>query len=137
MLYMPLFLPGRQLNALFYTDVVGPLLAEHFPDLLYAAAFIGSGSDVLGFDTEMSTDHAWGPALLLFLRDQDIHLADDIRAVMRTHLPSIFRGYSVNYAQSEPEPGTGKTQAVLDLEQQQPVNHKIMPTTTRRFFREQ
>jgi len=32
-----------------------------------AAGIIGSGSEVLGFDDEMSSDHHWGPRTMLFL----------------------------------------------------------------------
>ncbi|MGF1504849.1 MAG: DUF4037 domain-containing protein [Anaerolineae bacterium] len=57
------FVPGLELNRRFYTDVVAPLLdgVEH------AAARIGEGSDVLGFDDETSTDHAWGVRLIVFV----------------------------------------------------------------------
>jgi hypothetical protein len=32
---------------------------------------LGNGSEVLGFDTELSTDHDWSPRVVLFLRDED------------------------------------------------------------------
>jgi hypothetical protein len=54
---------GLELCRLFYAEAVRPLLG----DLPHAAARIGGGSDVLGFDTERSTDHDWGPRLELFL----------------------------------------------------------------------
>jgi len=34
--------------------------------LRYAAGVIGYGSEVIGFNDEMSTDHMWGPRFLLF-----------------------------------------------------------------------
>jgi hypothetical protein len=61
------FIPGLELNRLFFEEVVRPLIAAQFPDLAYSAALIGYGSDVLGYDTVLSTDHEWGPRLLLFL----------------------------------------------------------------------
>jgi hypothetical protein len=33
----------------------------------HAAALLDSGSEVLGFDDAMSTDHHWGPRVLLLL----------------------------------------------------------------------
>ena len=61
------FVPGLELGRRFYAEVVRPLLDEDFPGLRHAAAHLGGGSDVLGFDTAMSRDHDWGPAVTLFL----------------------------------------------------------------------
>ncbi|MCC7530429.1 MAG: hypothetical protein IT342_18030 [Candidatus Melainabacteria bacterium] len=68
---IPEFIPGLQLCEAFYREAVEPVLRKNFADLKYAAALIGSGSEVLGFDTEMSSDHHWGPRLLLFLKPDD------------------------------------------------------------------
>ena len=68
---MDTFIAGLELNRLFYQEVVGPLIAAQFPDLAYSAALIGYGSDVLGYDTALSTDHEWGPRLWLFLDGGD------------------------------------------------------------------
>ena len=65
------FIPGLRLSAEFYHEAVAPVLAAEFPDMPYSAALIGSGSEVLGFDTEMSSDHHWGPRVMLFLREAD------------------------------------------------------------------
>lgn len=61
------FVPGLELSRGFFADLVQPLLEDAFPDLRYSAALIGHGSEVLGFDTVMSTDHHWGPRVMLFL----------------------------------------------------------------------
>ena len=53
---MPDFVPGIELCGAFYAQVVRPALAVAFPDLRYSAALLGTGSEVLGFDTERSTD---------------------------------------------------------------------------------
>ena len=66
---MPEFVPGLELCRLYYEEAVRPIIDRAFPSLLYAAARIGPGSEILGFDTEMSTDHDWGPRLLLFLEN--------------------------------------------------------------------
>lgn len=49
-----------------------PLLSRDFPGLRHSAALLGRGSEVLGFDTERSTDHDWPARLLLFLGASDL-----------------------------------------------------------------
>jgi Domain of unknown function (DUF4037) len=86
----PEFVPGRELARAFHEEVVGPLLA----DVEHAAALIGWGSDVLGFDTERSTDHAWGPRLHVFVADAD---AERARALVDGGLPDEFRGWPTRF----------------------------------------
>jgi hypothetical protein len=69
---MPAFIPGLELSRRFYTEAVRPLLEEASPAIPHSAARLGSGSEVLGFDTPRSADHEWGPRLQLFLRRQDV-----------------------------------------------------------------
>lgn len=127
---MPAFIPGRELSCRFYMEAVRPLLGEHFPDLLHAAARIGWGSDVTGFDTEMSRDHDWGPSVHIFLRDEDAHLAEDIRKMLSRHLPRVFYDYPVNFAESPAEAGT----LVMSTSETGSVNHRVFPMTLRAFF---
>lgn len=47
---------GIELAALFYAEVVRPILM----DIPHSAALLGEGSEVLGFDSVRSHDHAWG-----------------------------------------------------------------------------
>ena len=61
------FSSGITLARDFFDEIIKPLLAEKTPGIPYAAALIGPGSDVLGFDTPISRDHDWGPRLPLFL----------------------------------------------------------------------
>ena len=79
----PPFVPGLTLSKRFYTDVVRPLLAERFPGLAYSAALLGAGSEVFGYDTPMSTDHDWGPRVLLFLPEDDVPLEEEVGAFLR------------------------------------------------------
>jgi hypothetical protein len=69
------FVPGVELSGRLYREAVRPLLTEHFPAPAHTAALIGYGSEVLGFDTVRSTDHNWGPRLLLFLPPDDLAVA--------------------------------------------------------------
>ncbi|WP_020577004.1 DUF4037 domain-containing protein [Actinopolymorpha alba] len=84
------FVPSLQLNDAFYREVVAPLVAP-YP---HAAALLGWGSDVLGYDTERSTDHGWGPRLQLFVDKDDV---DTVRRQVDTGLPESFRGWPVWY----------------------------------------
>ena len=40
----------------FFFEVAQPVLKAHFPTLSYTAGLIGYGSDVLGYDDEVSTE---------------------------------------------------------------------------------
>ena len=91
---MPTFIPGLELSRQYYQSVVGPLIEEQFADLSYAAALLGPGSDVLGFDTPMSTDHGWGPRVLIFLPDSATARAEHPRDALVRRLPETFQGYS-------------------------------------------
>ena len=91
----PMFMPARELCGAFYREIVGPLLA----DRPHAAALLGWGSDVLGFDTDRSTDHGWGPRLLVFLNDDaDVPVVNQRVA---TGLPEFFQGWPVRYGWDE------------------------------------
>ena len=57
------FIPGVELARHFYDEAIAPLLG----DVKHSAALLGWGSDVLGFDTERSTDHGWGPRLQILV----------------------------------------------------------------------
>ena len=88
------FIPGRQLNGLFFEEVVRPILDRRIPNLRYSAALIGPGSDVLGYDSERSTDHGWGPRLSIFLPEASYRtFAPLITAALAEELPATFRGY--------------------------------------------
>lgn len=124
------FVQGLDLAERFYTDAVRPILDQHFPDIAHGAALIGAGSEVLGFDTEMSSDHHWGPRVMLFLRD--LAPADDIREVMANSLPREFLGYSTNFEVPEDDPST----TVLVTNQDRPIAHRVEIYTARGFFTE-
>ena len=121
------FIPGLTLCGDFYREAVRPILDDAFPGLTHSAALIGSGSEVLGFDDEMSTDHHWGPRVQLFL-DEDDHLlaADAIHDTLAARLPYTFRGYSTNF--SEPDPNDSGVQHLTVLESG-PVNHRVTIAT--------
>ena len=129
---MPTFIPGLELSRRFYHEAVRPILDSRFPGLPHAAARLGTGSDVLGFDTAMSTDHGWGPAVHLFLRDADAGQAEAIREALCRHLPHVFLGYPVNADPIPDDPGSD----VMRLTTEGPINPRVYPTTVRAFMQE-
>ena len=86
----PEFVPNLELNARFYDEIVGPLVRE-WP---HSAGRLGWGSEVLGFDTPRSTDHGWGPRLVVFVDADDL---DAARRAVNDGLPETFEGWPVRY----------------------------------------
>lgn len=129
---MPDFIPGLSLSELFYYEAVKPILAQNFPGLPYSAALIGSGSEVLGFDTSQSTDHNWGPRLLLFLADGDYpQYADQLNRVLGEQLPHKFRGYPTSF--SDPNPADSGTR-LLEETESGAVRHFVSIVTVSGYF---
>ena len=120
------FIPGLELSGLFYEEAVKPILEAHFPGVTYSAALLGEGSEVLGLDTAQSTDHDWGPRLMLFLAEADCESRrDDIDLMLCRELSPKILDYPVNLARAdfeEPPAGDG------------PVDHSVTFFTIRSFF---
>jgi hypothetical protein len=128
---MPEFVKGLELSRLFYEEAVGPALAAEFPSLRHAAALLGTGSEVLGFDTEMSADHGWGPRVDLFVKEEDYGHARAVEEALRHKLPHRFRGHPTSF--TEPDLADNGTQH-LEARDSGPVNHKVHVHTPRGFF---
>ena len=125
------FIPGLRLSELFYTEAVRPILNKHLPNIPYAAARIGTGSEILGYDDPMSTDHDWGPSLNLFLRPQDHKTyAQRLLNLLAHKLPHTFLGYSVNF--SQPNAADNDTQTPAPI-QSGPINHRVTVQTIQQF----
>ncbi|HMH94614.1 MAG TPA: hypothetical protein VK586_26460 [Streptosporangiaceae bacterium] len=114
----PPFIPGLELAGALYAEVVAPLLADEPGRPRYAAALLGPGSEVLGFDSERSADHDWGPRLQIFLapgagRDR----AAGIAVRLAGSLPATFRGYPTAFPVSREPDGAARTrvEVVADL----------------------
>jgi hypothetical protein len=84
------FIPGSEFCGAFYDEAVRPLLVGR----AHSAALLGWGSDVLGYDTERSTDHGWGPRLLVVVDGADV---ETVSRLLDDQLPELFRGWPVRY----------------------------------------
>ena len=123
------FIPGLDLSEIFYNEAVKPVLEEHFPDLLYSAARLGSGSDVLRYDTAQSMDHDWGPKLQLFLAESEYEgLHDDVDDALRNHLPYRVHGFPTNFVLLDD--GSLRMKAI----ETGPINHAVEISTVSDFF---
>jgi hypothetical protein len=88
---------GAELARLFHAEAVAPLLARELPRLRYAAARLGTGSDVLGLDDARSRDHDWGCRLTLLVGEPDADAVPAVTGLLETHLPGTFRGLPVRF----------------------------------------
>ena len=86
---------GLELSAAYHREVVAPLLERRLSGLPYAAARLGSGSDVLGFDDVQSRDHDWGLRLTLLVEGG---AAGEVDALLERELPTQWRGHPVRFA---------------------------------------
>ncbi|WP_220131336.1 DUF4037 domain-containing protein [Streptomyces sp. PT12] len=82
---------GRDLAGEFYAREVRPLLG----DVPHAAALLGDGSEVLGFDDGVSPDHDFGPRVQVLVGSPGD--ADAARAALGA-LPEAFEGFRVRFA---------------------------------------
>jgi hypothetical protein len=125
------FIPGLKLAGLYYEEAVKPILESRYPRLVHSAGLIGRGSEVLGFDTEMSRDHNWGPQVVIYLSQEDhARLADELREALGLELPFTFRGYPTHFEGVPDEPVT----AVPKLAGSRPINHRVHITTLHGFL---
>jgi hypothetical protein len=122
------FVPGLRLSERYYREAVEPLLDKHFPALRHTAARIGGGSEVLGFDTERSTDHDWGPGLQLLLTPADTEKhAASITGMLAEELPKTFLGYPTHFV-----PGGGDVRHMRLTDG--PVRHRVEVTALGGWF---
>ena len=126
------FIKGLDLSQMFFEEVVKKIIMNHFPDLKFDAALIGPGSEILGFDDIVSTDHHWGPRVQIFLSDDDfLKYKDKLNLFLSEKLPYTFHGYSVNW--SEPDPNDSNNQFLKEINSG-PVNHRIEINSVNKYL---
>lgn len=86
---------GADLARAYYGQVVRPLVEKRWPGLPHAAARLGGGSDVLGYDDEVSRDHDWGLRLNLLVEPSLVVPVDEHLA---RELPETFAGHPTRFA---------------------------------------
>ncbi|WP_439082609.1 DUF4037 domain-containing protein [Streptomyces sp. WL006] len=115
------FLPGLELSRILYEEAVRPVLDAECPGLRYAAARVGAGSEVLGFDTARSADHEWGPRLDLFLEPADAAAhGERIHRLLAERLPKDVCGWPTHFRHADPADPVGHMEPT-----EGPVHHRV------------
>ena len=88
---------GLELSKAFYEQFGAPMLHEQFPDeeRCIAVGLLGSGSECLGFDDEISQDHDFEPGFCLLLPGEDVIDRRTAFLLERAYakLPKEFMGF--------------------------------------------
>jgi hypothetical protein len=121
-------LKGLELSRRFYFEAARPILERRFPDFVHAAALIGHGSEVLGYDDERSRDHQWGPRVLLFVGE--LERAEEVRRALAHELPTEVGGFSTHFGPTEEE----GTVALTEIESG-PVDHRVEILVLKEYLR--
>jgi hypothetical protein len=85
---------GLRLARRFYDRGVAPLIAA----VPHSAGLLGDGSEVLGFDDAISTDHDFGPRVQVFVAEEND--ARRVHAALEK-LPQSFEGFPVAHRRIE------------------------------------
>ncbi|TBF87916.1 DUF4037 domain-containing protein [Rhizobium leguminosarum] len=124
---------GIDLSYRFHETLVAPILHAHAPGVAYAAARIGLGSEVLGYDDEMSPDHDYGPCVQIFLREDAFpSRVTDIMRILDPNLPARFAGWAVRYPTNVCPPADDARQGMLGSAHG--VEFYTVPTWSDRFL---
>lgn len=126
------FIQCLELSRLFYWEVVRPILDQHYPGLLHAAGLIGPGSEILGFDTQMSMDHHWFPKVQIFLEQRQKDLGPRIYETLKWNLPATFMDFPLNLEESADEPGI----MFMAHKDNPPFEHGVRPISLQDFEEE-
>jgi hypothetical protein len=126
------FVKGLDLSEAFFQDIAQPILTTRFPSLRCSAGLFGYGSDVLGFDDHLSTDHNWGPRFTLFLPEDSFEeWKTQITAAFAVDFPYEYEGFSVHFSAPERNNKSVRQQEFID---QGRVNPLIESHTVRSYF---
>lgn len=82
----------------FFKEFGLPVINQYFPELTdrISAGLLGEGSEMLGFDDELSRDHDWGPSFILFLEEQDVQMyRQSLAAKLNELRPDSFQNINL------------------------------------------
>ena len=71
---------------------MAPAIAAEFPGLPHAAGLLGRGSEVLGYDDSMSTDHTWFARAIVFVADEALMKQGELPRQFTARIPDLFEG---------------------------------------------
>jgi hypothetical protein len=107
---------GIELSRRFLVEVVAPIVDAEIGAGAYGAALLGDGSEVLGFDDVISTDHGFGPRVQVFVRGDGAALD----AALDRALPETFEQWPVRWVDLDRLDGA--------------LGHQVDVTTVSAFF---
>ena len=88
---------GLELARKYYEEYGRPMLEEQFPETgkYLAVGLVGSGSECLGYDDDLSEDHDFEPGFCIFLPGEDVVDRKEAFRLERAYakLPKEFMGY--------------------------------------------
>ena len=88
---------GLELARKYFEEYGKPMLEEQFPETgkYLAVGLVGSGSECLGYDDELSEDHDFEPGFCIFLPGEDVVDRKEAFKLERAYakLPKEFMGY--------------------------------------------
>ena len=98
---------GLALSKAYFEAVGLPMLQEKYPNYIsrIAAGLAGEGSECLGFDDTLSTDHDFGPGFCLWLTGEDYALIGERLQKDYDALAQSWQGFPVRNTTTE---GTGR-----------------------------
>ncbi|WP_150308817.1 DUF4037 domain-containing protein [Planctomonas psychrotolerans] len=88
-----MFEPAQSLCRRFHHEALKPVIG-----VPHSAGLLGPGSDVLGYDTERSTDHDWGPRAVVFVAEEHV---DATALRIAAALPDSFAGWPVRMGRDD------------------------------------
>ena len=128
---------GLELAKKYYEAYGKEMLEKEFPDVLpyLAVGLVGSGSECLGFDDDISTDHDYEIGFCIFLPGEEIVDRKAAFALERAYakLPQKFEGVS----RSRIDPVGGSRHGVIRTEEfyKEKTGLEAFPPTTEDWFR--
>ncbi len=90
---------GLELSRGFWEELLRPAMEEACPVLLerVAVGLCGGGSDCLGYDDEISRDHAFAAGCMVFLPEEDERNYGFRLSTVYDRLPREFRGVAAEH----------------------------------------